>query len=458
MKPLLFIFFFIFYCGLFQSRAQLLIIEHPKVLVDTIPFRFSGSADLKNYSRYREIRIGCYNTGKNDLVFSGAQQSFSNDTSWLKAADNVKFPATIRPGAYGEISILYSTSSPFQRIRILSNSRTGPQTITILDTYKPQVEIKRDMSDYPAKLKEGMPANFASMIVNNSSKTIIVDSAFFPDATLKLVTHFPLTIFSGKSAPLSLMANTNGKMNFYYGGTPVFFFHPENGVEDFVTQEFSCIIIPNIQSLDKDTFNFGNVKRGTVVTNIFHFVNKGSFSLQTGKNTSECVSFDKTEVKPGESFSVTVKYNTSLADSGKITKEFSVLFPPFFYTNSVFLKGVVKGSAIHKEQLLSTEKQSTDYGVISNDTVKTLRRIIRVKNNSGVPLNITNITITSGAYAMSDLKSNVLPGEYFNVKFIYNAKTAGFFDKKIILTVSSGDCSQSEFYYTIEVKGQVITK
>ncbi len=458
MKPRTLIFIFVFIASGIYAHAQLLVIDHPKVLVDTIPFRFAGSPITKNYSRYREIRIGCVNTGKKDLLFTGAKQCFPNDTSWLKASDNVKYPAILKPGVYGEISIIYSVSSPFQRIQIFSNSKTGAQVITILDTYREQVEIKRNMKEYPAKLKEGEVANFSSLIVNYHDKTITIDSVSIPDPSLQLITKLPITIDPGKNAKILLMASTNGKKNFYYGGTPVFFFHPENGYEDFVKQEFSCIIVPNIKSLDKDTFDFGSVKRGTIVSNTFHFANEGTIKLQTGKNQNDCISFDKTEVAPGESFSVTIKFNTSLADSGAITSEFPVLLSPFFYSNSVFMNGIVKGKNIQKDELLKTDRRIIDCGKISNDTVNTLKRNIRIKNNSSQPLSISNITVTEGAFAFCDTRTAVEPGEYFTVKFAYNAKKSGTFDKFIVLSYAPGDCSSGEFAYTIEVKGEVIPK
>ncbi len=458
MKPHFLFFLFLSICLGFNSPAQNLVIDHLNILVDTIPFHFSGSPITKNYSRYREIRIGCVNTGKKDLIFIGAKQCFTNDTSWLKASDNVKFPALLKPGVYGEISIIYSVSSPFQRFQILSNSKTGPQAITLLDTYREQVEIKRNMNEYPAKLQEGDVANFSSLIVNYKDKRIILDSVAIPDPSLKLITKLPFSIDPGKSAPLLLMAGTSGKMNYYYGGTPVFFYHPENEFEDFVKQEFSCIIVPNVKSLGKDTFDFGSVKRGTIISSTFHFVNNGSFKLETGKNKSSCMTYDKSEVAPGENFNVTIKYNTTIADSGKTTMEFPILLPPFFYSNSVFLSGEVKGQGIKKSEVLMTDQRIINCGKISNDTAKTIKRSIRIKNNSPLPINISNVTITEGAYAFCDTHASIAPGEYFILKFAYNTKNPGSFDKVIVLSLTSGECSNGEFAYSIEVKGEVISK
>lgn len=458
MKPRFLFLIFLYVCGGNFSTAQTLVLDHQKVLVDTIPFHFAGSPVSKNYTKYREIRIGCVNTGKKDLLFTEAKQCFTHDTSWLKASDNVKFPAVLKPGVYGEISIIYSLSSPFQRIKIFSNSKTGPQEITILDTYRERVEIKRNMIDYPAKLKEGETANFSSLIVNYNEKNIIVDSVALPDPSLKMITKLPLAIAPGKNAQISLMAGTNGKMNFYYGGTPVFFYHIENGFEDFIKQEFSCIIVPDLKLLDNDTFEFGPVKRGTIVSNTFHFINEGSFKLEPGKNKNECYTYDKTEVAPGESFSVTIKFNTSLADSGKTNKEFPILLPPFFYSTSIFFSGSVKGSRLQKDEIVQTDRRVLDCGKISSDTVKTVKRSIRLKNNSALPFTITNISITEGAYVFYDAHSAIAPGEYFTVKFAYTTKNAGFFDKLIVLSLASGACSSSEFSYTLEVKGEVIAK
>lgn len=456
MKPL-----FLYFTGFlllfgFQSRAQVLEIERTKILVDTIPFKFSGSPSTKNYSRYREIRIGCLNTGKSDLLFTGASQCFTNDTSWLKAADNVKFPNVIKAGAYGTIVITYSIASPFQKIKISSNSKTGAQVITLIDTYKDPIEIKRNMSDYPAKMKEGDIAIFSSLIYNTGTKKITIDSVVFPDTSLKMRTKLPLTIDPGKNAPLSLAANTKGKMNFYYGGTPVFFYHEEKGYENFAKQEFSCIIVPAIQLLDKDTFMFGSVKRGTILTQTFHYINKGSFNLETGKNKNECISYDKPLVAPGESFAVTIKFNTAVADSGKITREFAVLLPPFFYNNSIYMKGVITGPAAAKSEFLQTEERVINCPTVSSDTSKSVKRKITIKNNSGLPIMITNVTVGEGAYAFSDVKTFVAPGESFNIKFVYPTKNPGLFDKLIVISYTTGDCSKGEFSYQLEIKGNII--
>ncbi len=440
------------------SHAQVLEIEHLNILVDTVPFRFTGSPETKNYTRYREIRIGCLNSGKSDLFFTGAKQSFTNDTSWLKVADNVKFPAILKPGTYGEIAITYSVFSPYQRIQILSNSKTGPQIITILDNYKEPLEFKRDMKDYPAKLKEGETAHFASTIWNNGNKKITIDSVSIPDPAMQLLTKLPIVIPAGKNIAITLMASTSGKKNFYYGGSPLFFYHPENGFEDFAKQEFSCIIIPHLTSTDPDTFNFQTVKRGAIVTTTFHFKNDGTFTLESGKNKNDCITFDKESIAPGETFSVTIKYNTTLADSGKIMKEFQVLLPPFFYSNSVYLTGNIKGAGIHKDQLLLADKPARDCGTISNDTVKTLKRDFKIKNTSGLPIMISTVSTADGSYAFCDRKTEIAPGEFFVVSFVYNAKKVGAFDQTVTVAFTTGDCSTGEYYYVMKIKGNIVAK
>jgi hypothetical protein len=446
----------LFFCLPLFSSAQILEIEHPKILVDTIPFRFTSSPDTKNYTRYREIRIGCLNTGKNELVFSGAKQSFTNDTSWLKTADNVKFPASLKPGAYGVISITYSVATPFQRIKIISNSKTGPQIITIIDSYKELIEFKRDMSNYPAKLKEGEVAHFTSSAVNNGNKKVIVDSVAIPDSSLHLLTKLPLTIGAGKNILIALTASTAGKMNFYYGGTPLFFYHQEGGYEDFAKQEFSCIIIPNLILQDRDTFKFDQVKRGTVVSNTFHFTNKGTFTLDATKSKSECVIFDKEKIAPGESFSVTVKFNTTVADSGIITKEFQVLLAPFYYSNSVFLSGKIKGPPADKDQFLLCDEKKKSLGNISSDA-KTVKYDFKIKNNTGLPILVSGVkTAENGSYGFCDKKTAIAPGEFFTVTLVINTKQKGYFEKIMTISYLTQDCSNGEYYFVINCNGTIL--
>ncbi len=453
--PIRFLTALLIFCG-FLSRAQVLEIEHLKILVDTIPFKFISSSNSKNYSRFREIRIGCLNTGTKDLLISGASQSFTNDTSWLKVADNVRYPNIIRPGSYGTFVIFYSVASPFEKIKITSNAKNGPQIISLIDTYREPVEFKRNMSDYPAKIKEGQTATFSSMIYNKSTKRITVDSVLFPDSTLKLLTSLPFVIDVGRSVSISLSANTKGKMNFYYGGIPMFFYHEENGFENFAKQEFSCIIVPDLQLLDRDTFDFGTVKRGTQISHTFHYLNKGSFSLETNKNTNECISFEKLKIEPGETFGVTIKYNTSVADSGNMMREFPVMLPPFFYSNSVFMTGFISGSAPPKSDFLQSDDRVIDCPTVSNDTARSVKRKISIKNNSGLPIRVTNVTVTEGAYAFSDVKTIIPAGGTFNIKFVYPTKVPGFFDKLITITYTTLDCSNAEFSYQIEIKGGII--
>ena len=456
MKFLRLPYFFLplFFLPLF-SFAQVLEIEHPKILVDTIPFRFTSSPDSKNYTRYREIRIGCLNTGKNELFFSGAKQSLTNDTNWLKTADNVKFPSSLKPGSYGTISITYSVATPFQQIKIMSNAKNGSQIITIVDSYKELIEFKRDLKDYPAKLKEGEIAKFTSSVVNNGNKKVIVDSVFLPDPSLTLQTKIPFTIGAGKSISISLTAETKGKMNFYYGGTPLFFYHVDGGYEDFAKQEFSCIIIPNLFLQDPDTFKFDAVKRGTVVTATFHFTNKGTFPLDAAKSNSDCISFDKLTIPPGESFAVTVKYNTTVADSGKISKMFPVLLPPFFYSNQVFISGRVNGNVLEKTKLLGCEENKADFGNIAS-AEKTYKHDFKVKNNSGVPIVVSSVsTGENGSYGFRDKKTAIAPGEEFTITIVISTKQKGYFEKIMTLSYQTQDCSNGEFYYVINCKGTI---
>ncbi|MBI3511536.1 MAG: DUF1573 domain-containing protein [Bacteroidetes bacterium] len=449
--------FSLFFLFVFNAlHSQTLELYRHDVLLDTVPFKFERSSKTYDYSKFREIRIGCLNTGKKDLVFTTAQQAVIHDTAWLPATPNVHYPNSLKPGQYGEISIIYTGNTiSVERIKIISNSRTGAEIIALHCTYKDPVTINYDNKLYNFKVKEGDLAHFNCVIMNNGTKTITVDSVSFAEPTLSVAMKLPVKVDPGKAVEVKLNGNSKGKMNFYYGGNPAFFFHADKGREDFVTQEFSCVIIPNLVFQGPDTFFVRHEKRGTTVTGEFKFVNKGSVTLDASKSGNPCIVFDKTSIAPGENFSVKVSYNTLLADSGHFTKEFPILFSPFFYSFSVYMAGEVDGKWEGKNSLVSGVDATIDYGTISNDSVKVVKRVITMKNNSGVAITVTGATTSDGAHAGCSKKDAIQPGENFQVIFIYDATHVGIFERAISITYTSADCTNGLFTKVIRVKGEV---
>jgi len=421
---------FIFLTGILS--AQVLEIEHRDFLVDTIPFKFVPTSTAGVYDKVREIRIGCLNTGKTDLVFNTVQLGLKTDSSWINSSLNVRFPGSLKHGQYGEVVITWSTAlSSFNRIKILSNAKNGDQVIRLRDTYVTPLQIIKD-------------------------KKAFSYSMVMPAPSLKLLSTLPLTLDPGAQEHVSLEGITKGMMNFYNGGSPTFYFHCKGSYEDFAQQAVSCVIIPNIVASESDTFSFGSVKRGTTVSHTFSFVNKGTVTLDATKANNTCAVFSKTSIGPGEKFTITVNYNTTLADSAAVNKEFPIQIAPFFYNYSLFLNGKVSGPSLDRSKILTPVESKKDLGVVYNDTLKTIRCDFKIKNTSNVPITVTSCTVNEkGAFVMCSNKGIIPAGQTFIVSFQYDPKLVGKFERMITVNYTTGDCTNGTFFLHLDVSGEV---
>ncbi|HTL80659.1 MAG TPA: DUF1573 domain-containing protein [Bacteroidia bacterium] len=437
--------------------AQVLEIEHRDFLVDTIPFKFVPTSTAGVYDKVREIRIGCLNTGKTDLVFNTVQLGLKTDSSWINSSLNVRFPGSLKHGQYGEVVITWSTAlSSFNRIKILSNAKNGDQVIRLRDTYVTPLQIIKDKKAFSYKVKEGENAVFEVILVNNGTAPAIIDSMVMPAPSLKLLSTLPLTLDPGAQEHVSLEGITKGMMNFYNGGSPTFYFHCKGSYEDFAQQAVSCVIIPNIVASESDTFSFGSVKRGTTVSHTFSFVNKGTVTLDATKANNTCAVFSKTSIGPGEKFTITVNYNTTLADSAAVNKEFPIQIAPFFYNYSLFLNGKVSGPSLDRSKILTPVESKKDLGVVYNDTLKTIRCDFKIKNTSNVPITVTSCTVNEkGAFVMCSNKGIIPAGQTFIVSFQYDPKLVGKFERMITVNYTTGDCTNGTFFLHLDVSGEV---
>ena len=94
---------------------------------------------------------------------------------------------------------------------------------------------------------------------------------------------------------------------------------------------------------DSEKYDFGKVKKGTVVTHTFIVMNNGDQPLIISKVVPSCgctvASFTKEPIKPGGRGEITVKFNSKGRPIGQNLKTFSVFSNAKNAPHTIYIKG-----------------------------------------------------------------------------------------------------------------------
>ncbi len=179
------------------------------------------------------------------------------------------------------------------------------------------------------QIEQGSVKSGSTSVANISNKSITVTFADLSDGLFIKIN--PQIIKAGEIAEITYTVNTSEKENWgntIYKATPVC-----NGTKVTKPVKIGCMIIDNISALSKQpgngsmamatksSINLGSVKKGEGITATFTLRNNGDRELVIHKadsNGDKMVIESPERVKPGESFNIVAKADSSTYSGEKI--------------------------------------------------------------------------------------------------------------------------------------------
>ena len=213
----------------------------------------------------------------------------------------------------------------------------------------------------------------------------------------------------------------------------------------FVFFLFSSLVFAQLMQpklvLQQNSFDFGDIKQGEIVSHTFVLTNSGGDLLKITNVQASCgctaASPEKSELAPGESTDLTVKFNST----GRMGKQLKTVK---IYTNdpeSPEMTLTINGNIVTSEQTGGTPtiyfpETQHDFGKVSEG--EKINYTFRFVNKGQSELVIKDVKSSCGCTAALLSSSNIKPGQEGTIKVEFDTKNRSGKNSKTI-TVQSND-------------------
>ncbi len=188
---------------------------------------------------------------------------------------------------------------------------------------------------------------------------------------------------------------------------------------------------------EKNTFDFGEIEAGKVVSIEFSFENTGDEKLIIKNINSSCgctaAQPEKLEYAPGEKGTLKVNFN-SQGQMGQIVKSISITTnDPENPYSRLEIKGNVK---ITQFAELEFDQNSENVNFQTVKLNSTTTKKITIKNAGTIPLEIKEVCAYAELYVLFP-KNPIRPGEKIELKIVFNAWKKGSYSNFIKIHTNS---------------------
>lgn len=213
----------------------------------------------------------------------------------------------------------------------------------------------------------------------------------------------------------------------------------------FVFFLFSSLVFAQLMQpklvLQQSSFDFGDIKQGEIVSHTFVLTNSGGDLLKITNVQASCgctaASPEKSELAPGESTDLTVKFNSK----GRMGKQLKTVK---IFTNdpeSPEMTLTINGNVVTSEQTGGTPtiyfpETQHDFGQVSEG--EKINYTFRFVNKGQAELVIKDVKSSCGCTAALVSSSNIKPGQEGTIKVEFDTKNRSGKNSKTV-TVQSND-------------------
>jgi len=213
----------------------------------------------------------------------------------------------------------------------------------------------------------------------------------------------------------------------------------------FVFFLFSSLVFAQLMQpklvLQQNSFDFGDIKQGEIVSHTFVLTNSGGDLLKITNVQASCgctaASPEKSELAPGESTDLTVKFNST----GRMGKQLKTVK---IFTNdpeSPEMTLTINGNIVTSEQTGGTPtiyfpETQHDFGKVSEG--EKINYTFRFVNKGQSELIIKDVKSSCGCTAALLSSSNIKPGQEGTIKVEFDTKNRSGKNSKTV-TVRSND-------------------
>lgn len=329
MKPVLFLLTFIFLCLKTDAQPFLEFLQK-EINMDTVPLRIiNGHAQMVLNVQFR-------NVGNEPLV---VQELSTVVTDYSMQREYKYLPSKpIQPQQIDSIVViilpeldgnpLYYYNPTVWEFQIYSNSTPNyfNSMKCIWNSCKSDIIRLSDMGPKHDQLLEGENYEFKYFLLPKGDIPIVVDSIEFAvkqRSNYKRIIYdagLPVMKTKNDSLYISATINTSGQYGEQRCESFIHYHYPNFQTAVYNTSNVYKVL-PNFKVLDSSIKYFGVINQGETVVADFSIMNYGTYPLYF--RNSDCVSFSKDIINPGEMVAIRINYNSKF-DTGKVHKSYRI--------------------------------------------------------------------------------------------------------------------------------------
>ncbi|MBN2261438.1 MAG: DUF1573 domain-containing protein [Prolixibacteraceae bacterium] len=310
--------------------ASLVLFSQPKIDFKNTTHDYG---DIKEDGGMAETEFVFTNTGNQPLIINNVRA-----TCGCTTPDWTRDP--VLPGKTGKIKVGYNPKNRpgafSKNVNIYSNTQPGVTVLTIRGNVSPREKTIEELYPRvmgPVRLKSNY-ANIGS-IMNTQSKSQELEYINTSETPVKIeatrvpshitVSFEPETVKPGDKG--KILVNYDATKKEAYGQITDRAYLKINdeshnnysiGISTFINEDFSKLSAEELEkapkaSFDSKVFDFGTLKEGEKVTNVFKLTNEGKSDLiiRNVKASCGCTAVKhENVVKPGQTIDLTVEFNS----------------------------------------------------------------------------------------------------------------------------------------------------
>lgn len=437
MKKLL-LFFFCLSVIHAAARKPVLAVSPVVVNVDTLSFQYhSSSAYITKYKLASTwLQVGGCDTLKISHVYhcNDNGQRYEVRRNKLTA-----FPEYCVPG--NSYEVFFEVYYPKAHRFVICTDDNDSVVFNVIGRGLQNMLIE-PLNDISRPVVHGQLAQTEVRITNTSGQYQILDSIVIPGGKWKCSNQFPVVISpSGVylvKCYTSYSDHPGGAAHDFIG----VFYHLKNGeAGDMLSCYVRASFTHGVVITDARIKDFGFVRNGDTLQAKLHLLNEGSSVVVLEPHVEYgTYAVSKSSMRQGDTATIWLRWVVKYAEGNFLFNQ-----PLFYDSRNGKCTFTFKGTTDKKDKLphhyvnvdslIWIETDSYNFGKL-NQSQGRAERAFKCKNNSPVPIIITNCVTGDGGSMAWSTREPILPGQEFTIHFLQDLKSRiGPFNRAISVTI-----------------------
>jgi Protein of unknown function (DUF1573) len=408
------------------------------VNIDTVSFQFRHYPTYVSKSRLAStwLQVNRCDT----LKISHVYHCYENGERYEVRRNKVNaFPEYCVPG--NSYEVFFEVYYPKAHRFVICSEENDSVVFNVVGTGQQKMEIK-PLNELSPVVMHGHLAQTDVVITNNSGQYQVLDSISIPARKWKCYDQFPVVLAPGRTCTLKVQTtysdHPGGAAHDFVG---VFYHTRGSGLCDVLSCYVRATFTHGVVITDTRIKDFGVVRNGDTLRAKLHLLNEGSSVVALEPHEEYgTYAVSKSSIRQGDTATVWLRWVVKYAEGNFLFNQ-----PLFYDSRNGKCTFTFKGTTDKKDKLphhyvnvdslIWIETDSYNFGEL-NQSQGRAERAFKCKNNSPVPIIITNCVTGDGGSMSWSTREPILPGQEFTIHFVQDLKCRiGPFNRAISVTI-----------------------